>query len=212
MEYDWETGLVWHSVSSSIGITDTDLNCIWTGTITATGSDAEGIGVGRGHVGIADDARTTLNIGIYTKPEPVGSFYGEIYAHEGSATQELTTTGTYYQITQFTANGDSNGVTADHTGDDLTILYGGTYLVTVSISFNGTANSTYHCSIHVDGVEQEDLELDRRLGAGGDTGNAGITGLLVLASDEVVDLRCEGDSNGDDIAVTSVNLSVMSIN
>jgi len=146
------------------------------------------------------------------------SSYGGLYENSAGSTITVTTAGTYYGWTTATVGtvAGTGFVTADvanATADNLTIgtSGAGTYLVTLSVCYSGTANSTAVGAIHVDGVPQTNITLRRKLGTGGDVGSASATGILKLEVGNVVDLRFTADGNGDTVVVQRVNLAIARI-
>jgi hypothetical protein len=76
--------------------------------------------------------------------------YGSIYVTGGSTAQ--TSIGTTAQkLTGFAVNGNYNGITPDHTDDDLTILVAGEYRVMMGLTFTGTLSTRWTFEVYKNG-------------------------------------------------------------
>jgi hypothetical protein len=143
------------------------------------------------------------------------SAYGELYVTDGAGTQDLTTAGTAYKINQFTADGASLNTTPAHANDKITATYAGLYRVDLSMSFSGTASKWFEIAIYTgpsgSTTEETNLMCKRALGAGGDVGAVGISGLVTLAASDDVEVYVKSQSNGDDIVVEFANLTIQKI-
>lgn len=69
--------------------------------------------------------------------------YGEIYVAAGATAQTLTNANTFYNLTAFTTDGYSNGVTPVAANDKITIDVAGVYLVQFFITFTDSNNRTF---------------------------------------------------------------------
>jgi hypothetical protein len=141
--------------------------------------------------------------------------YGELYEDTGSpgTTIDVATAGNFYGWVSATS-GDLNNITADiadATADHLTIATDGAYAITASLAFSGTVSALVECAIFESGVELTHLKFYRKLSAAGDVGSASISGVETLEASDEISLRCTSDSNGDDVNVWAVNLTVVGI-
>jgi len=59
-------------------------------------------------------------------------------------------------------------------------------------------------------TELTDMETERKIGTGGDLGNVGGTGLVVLAANDKLSLRAKADNNGN-FTVNHGNFNVIRI-
>jgi len=139
--------------------------------------------------------------------------YGAIYNYTlgGAGAQTLTDASTWYQISAFSANGVSSGVTPDHTNDHITIATTGVYQVSFNISFSGTLSETFEVSAWKnDGATQMlDVAVVRKLGTGGDVGSAAAGSIVSLAATNTVELWAQCTSGAaKDINPHAVSLSV----
>jgi len=127
--------------------------------------------------------------------------YGEIYVADGSTAQSsLGTTPT--KMTGFAANGESSGTTPDHTNDQITVGTAGKYLVDFDVSFSGTGGATMKFHLRVNDGEQAKAALVRKLGVGGDVGNAGFACIMSLSANDVLTVYVETDNAGGTDSIT----------
>lgn len=145
-------------------------------------------------VAIAEDAGDVANV------------YGDIYVTGGSTGQAISSTPA--KLTAFAANGQSAGVTADHTNDRLTVATTGIYLVGFNVTLSVTSSSlNYKISARVDQVEPTEKiigELD--FAATSVPGIITGSGLLSLTADEQVELYVDSSSSTPNITVREAHL------
>lgn len=137
--------------------------------------------------------------------------FGELYVDEGSTATTVATGATYVKLVQFTDAGQSLNCTADSINDKITITTPGRYRVSCSVSFTSSTNNTIvYMAAFLDGVEQDNLHLLRKVGTGGDNGNAGFTGFIDVTTAPVdLDLRARHDQPGNvDVTLYYGNLNV----
>jgi len=149
--------------------------------------------------GIADFNRKKINA------------FGEIWV-KGNATADTVTTGSTTQVLRFANNGESNINTSDHTNDHITINKAGVYLVNVSVSFLGDPSVDWEFSVFTNNgtTECDNVHLNRKLGSGGDIGNAGAVGLCSFSVGDTVELWYEhGAGVNKDITIQDCNLNVV---
>lgn len=123
----------------------------------------------------------------------------------------FTLAGTYYQAGGGT-EGISQYVTTDATNANFTIQYDGIYKVCVSASFSGTANSTIHGDLFVNGAEVDKIAFTRKLGSNGDVGSANMCGLYNASVNDVMDLRFKSDSSGGWVHFENGNFNIQRLN
>lgn len=143
--------------------------------------------------------------------DQIKGVYAEIYVHEGVTAQTIATGATYTKSTAFLSDGVSSGATADSTNNKITITKTGTYKVECSLSFTGAGiNINWFGSIFVDGVEQDKIHFERKIGTGGDYGATQFGGLVTVASAPIdIDLRFRTDDGSDrDVTVRYANLNI----
>lgn len=138
-----------------------------------------------------------------------GTFAG-IHVHDASTAQTIATGTAYAKITAFTDNDPSNDCTADAANDKITITRAGIYKVGGSASFySDTNNVTWKATAFLDGVEQDNVHWERKIGTGADLGNAAFSGFIDVTSVPVdLDLRMRHDQAGDvALTITYSNLN-----
>ena len=141
--------------------------------------------------------------GLLTRP------FGQIYAHDGSDTQNPGVT--YALMTQWLSNGPSStGVTPDQANNKISIAATalGIYRVTLNLSYSGTGSSDWVCAVFFDGVECDQVEFQRKLGTGGDVGSGGATGFVDVTGAGDFDVRVRSDGAGDDFVLIAGSLCV----
>lgn len=132
--------------------------------------------------------------------------YGSISCFEAVTQQVNPDTGA--KLTCFTANGNSNGTTPDHTNDQITIGIAGNYDIAFQASFSGTISSEMRFRLRIDDVEQS-YGCTRKLGTGGDIGSASFFAPgVTLALNEVVTVYVEADGATDDLTVADAQFTV----
>jgi hypothetical protein len=138
--------------------------------------------------------------------------YGELVEdNAGGSTITVVTAATYYGWVTAGA-GEANGVSsdvADANADHLTIDSGsgGDYLISISMSFSGTANAVMKCFLH-DSAVKTNIGFTRTLSAAGATGSASGSGIYAAADADELNIRCTSDGNGDTLTVYQVNLAI----
>lgn len=118
--------------------------------------------------------------------------YGGIYVKDNAGATTLTASGVHVQVEVFSVNGESDGMTPDHTQNHITILRTGRYLVIVSAAIQNTAGVAHE--VHFDvainnrNATFDSLHSDRTLGAGTDKGSFSMNGIVVLTAGDTVEL------------------------
>ena len=102
------------------------------------------------------------------------------------ATQEHNLTAAYAYMTNMVSTNTSSALVASES--NLVILVDGLYLCNFQISFGGAVGEEYEAAVHVGGVEQNNVECQRKPGTA-DIGSMSSCGLLQLDIGDVVDLR-----------------------
>lgn len=130
-------------------------------------------------------------------PVSTHNTYGEIHGTTDS-TIAIVAANTPVQYTGFTANGESNNTTPDHTNDHITITQAGKYLVTVALAARLDSNMgggfiTFHLNLNNGATEitKAPLVLNQVL----DVNRAGaVTALLDLSANDTLELWGESSS------------------
>jgi len=171
---------------------------------------------------IHDDSEGDLKVSAndatnYTKFEDDGDLvfvgtaglcFGEIYVYN-NGTADTVATATWSQMTRFDTNGESNNTTPDHTNDHITITKAGRYMVNVSASFSGDPNITWYGGVWKNNgaTQLTNIQIHRKLGAGGDVGCVSMSGIGDFAANDTVEIWIRQDS-GADKAITVVDCSL----
>ena len=141
----------------------------------------------------------------------VGPVYGEIAVDDAEDGQTLASSGVWYKLTQFDTNGVALQTTPDHVNDRITVLVPGVYSVTFALSFNGSANVTYHIAIYIGGAINTVLKIQRRIGAGNDVGAVTIAGLVAIGAGQTVEAYISADGDSKDFIMGHGSLAVHSV-
>lgn len=154
----------------------------------------------------------TFNKDITVNNSPVSDKpYGEIYEHnDAGSTITVTTAGTYYGWTT-ASSGSLNRMTANllnGEADHIIVQDAGAYFVAASMTIDGEVNATVDGTVCKNGTPQNNLHFHRDMGTAAEEGVASISGLLVCAADDEIDLRFTSDSNGDEVTAIHINLAL----
>ena len=136
--------------------------------------------------------------------------YANIYAENVSSAVSVTTANTFYQITAFNTDGPEKNANGDHTNDHITVPYTGNYRISFSCSFSGTANTEFFVEVlkNNGATEIQQVHGHRKIGAGGDVGNCGGTGVASLTANDTVELWITSTSNSVTATIEDVSLVV----
>lgn len=146
--------------------------------------------------------------------QQLNGVYGEIYTHENVTGQVIPTGAGYTLIENYTGNGESNQCTSDYTNSVITLTEPGIYMVDFSSSFTEAgSNENWFVAAFVNGVEQDKIHFERRIGTGGDYGSAGCSGTIVASTAPVdVDMRVRhGNAGSRTLTMRYSNLRVFRI-
>lgn len=145
--------------------------------------------------------------------EQMQGVIAEIYAHDNLTAQSIPNGASYTKVINFTANGVSQNATADFANNKVTLTKKGIYSIACSISFAGGANNiNWFPVIFINGVEQNNIHFQRKIGVVNDFGSSQMEGageILVGDLPVDVDLRIRHDDTvPDDLTAKYVNLKV----
>ena len=125
--------------------------------------------------------------------ESIGSAYGELLEdNAGGSTINMASASTYYPWVT-TAVGVSRNMTLSAATDNITIVHGGTYLITAQISFAGTNSTIYTWAVHHNDAAETGFKVQRTIGTGTDIGSASISGIIILATGDTLNLEVLAD-------------------
>lgn len=139
---------------------------------------------------------------VLINPSSSGPVLGEIYAYNNTAfSNYVTTAGVYYQVTNIWNAGIGNGVTVSAANSRLTTQSDGYYKLGFDISFSGSSSATFTFVVHTNGVAASNIEVERKLGTGGDIGAAGRQGFCYLPTNAVVTLWLTSDGSAKEATI-----------
>jgi hypothetical protein len=138
--------------------------------------------------------------------------YGHTYVADGVASVTVNGT-TYVKLTQFTT-GSGVGVTWDAGQDSATILYGGVYDLSFNVSFTGTADKVYDCAVFGGSAGTTELNMVHTTAIWKSVEGfltIGARGIAIVATNDVLSVRCHGTSAGDVMVVQDGSFVVLKL-
>lgn len=141
--------------------------------------------------------------------------YGEIFVHANAVVTSVSSAG-WTQITILDTNGQSDGVTPDHTNDHLTIVTAGKYMCTVSACAANSAGVAHEIELSVfknnGTTEFTNVHAQRTLGTGADKGSISLSGIIDLAASDTIELWATSNSGAArNITVSDATISLIKI-
>lgn len=115
--------------------------------------------------------------------------YGGMYITTTSGASVLTLQDVYYPFTWFDTGSLSSDMTVNTTTDTITVLQKGVYKVDFSVSFAGTLSETFELSAFVNDTEDKGMDIQRKMGTGGDVDSASFTGITRFNVNDVLSVR-----------------------
>lgn len=141
-----------------------------------------------------------------------GRTYGGICSKDSSIA--ISTIGTTPQeLAGFDAAMPSNNTTPAHATDDITIISGGDYYVSFSLTLATAAvgdAGIYQFHLRVNGAESTNYATRIEMSGSNDTANVGFSGATTLIAADVLTIWVESDegANTDDITIEASQFSV----
>ena len=126
--------------------------------------------------------------------------YGGVLITSG-VTGQVLVAATPEQLTEWTADGESNGATPAFASNQITIDNAGVYAVFFQISFEGITGSTFDFSVYKNGSPLSPVIDCERKTANTDVGSASMTAHLTLAAADVLTIEVESSGNGTMVAL-----------
>lgn len=167
--------------------------------------------------GITGELDVVKNAYIQGDLDVTGNFtgnqiYGEMWNHSDNGfVIDLVTQMVYENITNLDT-GLNNGFFHNTTNSILIAQIGGFYKIDYSISFSGSANSEVGFTVGIDGQEQDQTHSHRKIGTGGDVGNTGGTGIIILNEGDAVTLMARDEAAPvQDITIFAININLLRI-
>lgn len=134
--------------------------------------------------------------------------YGELYCHSNITGQTLAADSTYYLLDYPDQIGMSNNVTMS--GNRITVKKDGVYQLQSVLAMSGSASEAFILSVFTNAVACTRLSAQVAINSDADEESAPVSGLLNLASNDIVDLRIESISGaGNSITVHTANINLM---
>lgn len=141
---------------------------------------------------------------IYYTADPV---VAELYVTDNSGGTPETYGTSYIKCAQFTTVGDTARMTA--AGDSLTCQVPGTYAISANISFSGTVSATFYVEIRKNSAAIAGARFVRKLGTGGDVGNASCQAVTTLVAGDDISIHVKADDAAKDFLIHEGNLRAM---
>jgi hypothetical protein len=121
--------------------------------------------------------------------------YGSIVLASGVTGQTLATD-TPEQLTEWTADGLSNGMTPAFGSDQITIDNSGDYEVAFQASFDGTTGETFLFTLYKNGSPLSPILGCRRKTGTADVGSCSFIGQVALVATDILSIWIESDAAG----------------
>lgn len=136
--------------------------------------------------------------------------FAEIYTNANTTTQALTAS-TADILTNWTANGEANGLTPSYSTDRITVSNDGKYFLAFSLSFEGNTGVTYEFAFKINGTTVKPNGVIERKTGNGDVGRASCTAVLALSSNDYIQIEVTPDSNSANFTVREAVLDVFEL-
>lgn len=113
----------------------------------------------------------------------------QIYEEDGSSTLDLAAQDTYYQITAFSVNGQSNGAVPDHTNNHITIIKTGKYLIMASMGVSSAQKNEYdfHVQKNNGATDFTAISIHRTTSVANAVGAGSASGILSLTANDTIE-------------------------
>ena len=122
--------------------------------------------------------------------------YGEIEMPASAVPTAGQTIGTSYQkVTQFTMDLESSAfIIPDFANDHLHIVKGGEFVAFIGISFSGSNNSVWTGSLHINDLDADKANFERKLSSSGDVGKVGSMSIFTAAAADIITYSVKADA------------------
>lgn len=144
--------------------------------------------------------------------------YGQIYEEDGSGTVALAAQDTYYQVANFTVDGESNLTTPDYTNDHITVSETGKYLASINIGFSQTTAVAIEYDFHVQTNNGANdfpcTSAHRNSGGASQVGSTSSSGIISLTAGDTVEVwvkRLTGAAVSRTITIVNASLTLTQI-
>ena len=141
-----------------------------------------------------------------------GMVCGEIYTEENATGTDLALQDTYYQVTIFDTNGESNGMTPDHTNNHITVLTKGRYFVSISLAAYSAADNEYHFHLFKNNgaVKFDNVSANRNTANANKVGSMSASGIIQANVGDTLELWVERTDGGGVSKTITISHATMS--
>jgi len=162
--------------------------------------NSHAVGTGNTNIGDATNRTEFESTGDVNFVGGAGLQFGQIYEEDGVSTLTLAAQDIFYQVISFTANGESNGTTPDHTNDHITVSKSGKYLVFLDVSFSQIGAVSIEYDFHVQknngATDFSSVSAHRDTSGNSVVGATNGTGIIDLTAGDTVEVWVERLSGG----------------
>jgi len=143
--------------------------------------------------------------------DSVMGVYASIYTSGGSTSQTMGTSAA--KLTLWASNGEADNASADATNNEIEVgaAGDGDYLVIGQFSFSGAVSTTFTIKAAVNGVEDDAVACERKLGTGGDVGSCSFAGIITLADGDLVSVYVTADAASKSFTLQEGSLTIRRI-
>jgi len=114
----------------------------------------------------------------------------------------------FYTVVLFDVSVAQNVTYTDST---IIIEKAGNYFIAVSSSFTHSVNNTLcHFAVFINDTLDTDIQLERKIGTGGDFGNEGANGINVLSVGDTIKVKAKSDNIGN-LTINHMNFNLHKI-
>ncbi len=101
----------------------------------------------------------------------------------------------FVKIDQFTSDEpSSSGVTTDHANDKITVIKGGVFIFSASLSVGGDPNVIWQGTLFNNNIDADSAGIDVLIGGGSDIVRASAKDIITLADGDELDYRMKANS------------------
>lgn len=138
-----------------------------------------------------------------TDPDPA---FGELYTNADAAiVLTMAVINTDYLVTGYIKGKKNKTVLS---ADSIRVSEDGIYIVNLSTSFTHATNNTQcHAHVTVNGVHQENVETERKIGTAGDFGAMSCNGYVKVKASDILQVKFESDKTGD-LTINHINFNI----
>lgn len=135
--------------------------------------------------------------------------YGEMWVKNNTNATIIPAANIYVNITDNSSSGNIRGFT--FSSGKLTANDPGIYSVMVSLASIGGNNKLYDYTIGINGIDQDNCHIRRKMSGGGDEGAIPISCLIDVEVGDVMTVMVENKNDATDVTITNMNLWMIRI-